>query len=283
MTITIDLKDANGDGKGINFNSYLKSFDKKFEASGYGGFINETESGSIPGGNYVIRGDDYVSWDGKKNGQSVILEGGSDGWKYDFSNGHVMSGDVQAITFGMKTKTHNGNPEFTNNGEVRISFDEMEISNYNKHWLRDLSDGETKGLLKFLNSDSIEFHGSNGRDVFTSFNKADELHGGGGRDKLDGGKGADLIHGGTGRDTLTGGKGADTFLFEAGDGKDKITDFGKGADVIDFDGQFGNFDAVVNAATQGRKGVTISFDGGSVLLEGWKLANLHEGHFHFEM
>ena len=282
MTISISLKDANKDGKGINFDSYLKNFDKKFEPSNYGGFINESESGSIPNGDYYIRGDDYVSYDGKKNGQSVILEGGQDGWEYEFSS-HTMSGDIQAITFGTKTKTHDNVPEFTNNGEIRIAFDEFDVPNYNNHWLRDLSNGETKGLLKFLKSDSIEFSGSNGKDVFTSFNKADVLYGQGGNDKLGGGGGADLLHGGKGRDTLTGGKGADEFVFEAGDGKDKITDFGKGADVINFDGQFENFDAVIDAASQSKKGVTISFDGGSVLLEGWKLADLTESHFQFDV
>ena len=82
-----------------------------------------------------------------------------------------------------------------------------------------------------------------------------------------------------GDDTLTGGKNDDTFVFEAGDGNDRIKDFGTGADVIDFAGQFASFDDVKAAASQGSKGVTIAYDGGSVLLEGWKLADLAEGHF----
>jgi len=286
MAITIDFTDANKDGKGINFTSYMNSFDKKYEASSYGGFINEKESGTpINGGEYLVTGDAYVSWDGRTNGQSVIFEGGSDGWTYDFDAGHILYGDLTAITFGTGTKQSESNPEYTNNGEIRISFAEMAIANYSKSWISDLTDDELKSntasLKKFLNTDSIAFNGSSGNDVFVSYNKADTLHGEGGNDKLNGGKGNDTIYGDEGNDTLTGGRGIDTFVFEVGDGKDRITDFGVGADVIDFAGQFANFDAVIDAATESKRGVTIAYDGGSVLLVGWDLADLTESHFLF--
>lgn len=287
MAISISFSDANNDGKGINFASYMKAFDKKYQASDYGGFINENyDDGGTPGNmqDDVWKGDSYVTWDGAKNGQSVIFEGGSDGWKYVF-DGHVLGGDLTAITFGKGTKESDSNPEYTNNGEIRISFAEMEIPNYSKSWISDIGDNELKNntasLMKFLNSDSIEFTGSSGKDVFTGFNKADILHGGAGKDKLDGGKGNDTIYGDEGNDTLTGGKGSDTFVFEAGDGKDKITDFGNGADVIDFNGQFADFDAVIDAATEGKKGVTIAYEGGSVLLQGLELSDLTADHFTF--
>jgi serralysin len=287
MAININLSDANNDGKGIDFASYLKNFDKKFEASDFGGFVNEDyDDGGTPADmqDDVYRGDDYVSWDGKTNGQSVILEGGQDGWKYVF-DGHVMGGDLTAITFGTGTKESDSNPEYTNNGELRISFDEMEIADYSKSWISDLTDDEIKNnttsLMKFLNSDSIEFTGSTGKDKFTGFNKADTLHGEGGADTLGGGKGNDTIFGDAGNDKLSGGKGIDTFVFEAGDGNDTISDFGNSADVIDFSGQFANFDAVLDAATDSKKGATIAYDGGSVTLTGWEVADLQEGHFLF--
>lgn len=284
MAITLDFTSA----KGINFSSYMKSFDKGFEASDFGGFTNEKESGvPVNGGGYLVTGDDYVSWDGIANGQSVIFEGGAKGWKYDFDAGHTLSGDLTAITFGHGTQENTSNPEYTNNGEIRISFDEIAISDYSSSWISDLTDdalkSNTASLMKFLNSDSIEFNGSAGKDVFTAFNKADTLHGEGGNDKLDGGKGNDIIYGDTGNDTLTGGKGIDTFVFETGDGKDKITDFGNGADVIDFAGHFATFDDVIAAATDGKKGVTIAYDGGSVLLTGWEIADLNAGHFLFSV
>lgn len=285
MAISITLKDANRDGKGIDFNAYLKAYDKKFAPSDYGGFINENyDNGGTPGdmNDDVWRGDDYVAWDGRKNGQSLIFEGGADGWRYVF-DGHTMSGDITGVTFGTNTKTSDSNPEYTNNGEISVTFDQFSTRFGTGDFVSSLSDGDTKKFLQFLNSDSIEFTGSSGKDSFVGFNQADTLHGAGGNDRLDGGRGNDTIHGDAGADRLTGGKGADTFVFEAGDGKDRITDFGKGADRIDFDGQFEDFDAVFAASTQSKKGVTIAYDGGSVLLEGWKLADLSEKHFHFDI
>lgn len=267
MAITINFSDANSDGKGIDFKTYMKTFDKKYEASDFGGFVNEDyDDGGTPGNmnDDIWHGDDYVTWDGRTNGQSVIFEGGADGWKYVF-DGHVMGGDLTAITFGTGTKENDSNPEYTNNGEMRISFAEMEIPDFSKSWVSDLSDNDLKSntasLKKFLNSDSIEFNGSDGKDKFTGFNRADTLDGG------------------AGADTLGGGKGADTFVFESGDGKDTITDFGKGADVIDFAGQFASFEEIIDAATDGKKGVTIAYEGGSVTLAGWESADLTEGHF----
>jgi len=287
MAISINFSDANKDGKGIDFASYLKTFDKKYEPSDFGGFVNEDyDDGGTPGNmdDDVWKGDDYVTWDGKTNGQSVIFEGGQDGWKYIF-DGHVMGGDITAITFGTGTKESDSNPEYTNNGEIRISFAEMEIPDYSKSWISDLSDEDLKNntasLKKFLNTDSIEFTGSTGKDKFTGFNKADTLHGEGGADTLGGGKGNDFIHGDEGNDKLSGGKGIDTFVFESGDGKDTISDFGNGADVIDFSGQFADFDAVLAAATEGKKGVTIAYEGGSVTLTGWEITDLKESHFDF--
>ena len=284
MAITITLDDANNDGKGVNFDAYMKQFDKKFSSTDRGGFINEAESGvPAPGGGYIVTGDDYVSWDGVKKGQSVIFEGGTEGWTYDFDDGHRLYGDIDAITFGKGTKTHEDVPEFTNNGEIRVSFEAFDVENYSDTFLSDLGGGETKGFLNFLNSDSIEFVGSAGKDVFKSFKQDDILHGEGGNDKLNGAKGNDTIHGDEGNDKLAGGKGADVFIFETGDGKDKITDFGKGGDLLDFSGMFDNFDAAMDAASQSKKGVTIEYDGGSVLLMDVKLADLDEADFQFAL
>ncbi|WP_281707619.1 M10 family metallopeptidase C-terminal domain-containing protein [Phaeobacter italicus] len=66
----------------------------------------------------------------------------------------------------------------------------------------------------------------------------DRLEGGAGRDRLFGGNGRDTLVGGDGADTLNGGFGADTFVFDHADmgETDHITDFGRGADVIDLSG-----------------------------------------------
>ena len=78
-----------------------------------------------------------------------------------------------------------------------------------------------------------------GNDSLFGNDAANRLTAGDGADHLDGGAGNDTLVGGRGSDVLTGGLGADTFLFETnadsqvGPGRDHITDFAKGSDVID--------------------------------------------------
>ena len=71
------------------------------------------------------------------------------------------------------------------------------------------------------------------------------------------------LDGGRGNDELTGGKGADVFEFETGDGRDVITDWGRGADRIELDDDFGysNFRQVMRDAT--NVGGDVVFDFGS--------------------
>jgi Ca2+-binding RTX toxin-like protein len=59
----------------------------------------------------------------------------------------------------------------------------------------------------------------------------DTIHGAGGNDTVDAGDGADVIAGDAGDDTLRGGGGVDLFKFQAGDGKDTISDHADGETV----------------------------------------------------
>ena len=68
--------------------------------------------------------------------------------------------------------------------------------------------------------------GGSGNDTLSGLDGDDYLAGNGGNDKLSGNKGNDTLWGGIGNDTLTGGKGADTFIYNSGEGKDVIADFG---------------------------------------------------------
>ncbi len=54
-----------------------------------------------------------------------------------------------------------------------------------------------------------------------------------GSDTLLGTAGDDTLIGGAGNDTLVGREGADTFVFDEGHGKDTITDFNPGTDIVD--------------------------------------------------
>lgn len=90
-------------------------------------------------------------------------------------------------------------------------------------------------------------YGGMGRDTLMGGTGNDMLMGEPGNDSLEGNAGMDTLNGGAGNDTLTGGADADRFVF-AWEGAptlgnwDKITDFQRGIDKIDFsmiDGQPG--------------------------------------------
>jgi Ca2+-binding RTX toxin-like protein len=75
----------------------------------------------------------------------------------------------------------------------------------------------------FGGNDRDKLYGEDGRDV---------LYGGAGTDQLNGGAGDDWLSGGAGNDILGGGTGADVFIFTRGTGRDTITDFQNGVDLI---------------------------------------------------
>lgn len=64
-----------------------------------------------------------------------------------------------------------------------------------------------------------------GRDTLIGSRGADYLYAGAGKDNIRGGRGDDSIRGGEGNDILKGGAGSDSFIFQLGDGKDRIHDF----------------------------------------------------------
>lgn len=74
--------------------------------------------------------------------------------------------------------------------------------------------------------------GGSGNDLLYGESGNDVLLGGADLDRLDGGSGDDTLAGGSGNDTLIGGQGSDIFDFGAGDGSDRIEDFGGAATDI---------------------------------------------------
>ncbi|MDX1253639.1 MAG: calcium-binding protein, partial [Oceanisphaera sp.] len=102
----------------------------------------------------------------------------------------------------------------------------------------------------------------------------DTLNGLAGNDKLEGGAGDDLLNGGLGNDVLVGGLGNDTFIFAAGFGNDRITDFdanpANGQDLLNIAAlgvTAANFAANVTIADVGAD-TLVSVGGDSIRLVG---------------
>jgi Ca2+-binding RTX toxin-like protein len=99
----------------------------------------------------------------------------------------------------------------------------------------------------------------------------DRISGFGGNDKLFGGNGKDVLIGGEGNDTLTGddkdgGTFADTFVFGQNSGKDVITDFEVGKDMLEIAKGLNGINSaedVLDHATQKGHDVVIDLGGGN--------------------
>ena len=81
------------------------------------------------------------------------------------------------------------------------------------------------------NAGADTFRGEEGNDTLFGFGGNDILDGGDGRDYLYGNEGDDILKGGEGDDHLDGGSGNDTYIFNKGDGRDTISDYGNKADT----------------------------------------------------
>ncbi len=123
-------------------------------------------------------------------------------------------------------------------------------------------------------------YGGKGADQLYGGAIGDALMGGDGADFLDEGAGHGDLNGGAGNDTSVGGLGADAFAVRPGSGDDVIKDFTAGPGMFD------------HLALQGLRwedlsfedsaaGVVVRWDGGSVLLEGVRQADLAQDDFMF--
>ena len=128
------------------------------------------------------------------------------------------------------------------------------------------------------------FYGETGRDMLRGGPGQDYLEGDDGaatsrrraNDTLSGGSGEDTLFGGQGNDSLTGGGGADRFVFGTAGGRDRVSDFEIGRDVLELDRDLMpevarlTPERVVNRYAQERDGdLVLDFVGGErIVLEG---------------
>ncbi|WP_339949436.1 calcium-binding protein [uncultured Albimonas sp.] len=122
--------------------------------------------------------------------------------------------------------------------------------------------------------------GGAGKDKLSGGKGRDALSGDGGRDKLWGGGGKDEIDGGAGNDKLWGGAKADRFVFESGDGRDKVMDFA-GRDRIDLRGhdEAGGFRALKKDFADVKAGVKIGVGDDAIVLVDVEAQDLDKGDF----
>ncbi|MAY85884.1 MAG: hypothetical protein CML02_04050 [Pseudooceanicola sp.] len=88
--------------------------------------------------------------------------------------------------------------------------------------------------LTLTGAEAIDGTGNGLDNLMRGNAAANRLDGAWGDDVIFGNGGDDWLRGHRGDDVLTGGAGADTFVFAAKDGRDRITDFTPGEDVIAF-------------------------------------------------
>jgi Ca2+-binding RTX toxin-like protein len=131
-------------------------------------------------------------------------------------------------------------------------------------------DAQTIGGTPTLGNDKIA--GGDGNDIIYGDYEPSQFIAGlkGGKDTISGGAGDDWIYGGLGKDKITGGAGNDRIVVDEGSGKDTLSDFVKGEDVIEFrdlslsfavldsndDNVIGQGDDFVKAS---KKGITIDY------------------------
>ena len=130
-------------------------------------------------------------------------------------------------------------------------------------------------------NDNDILEGGAGHDVLDGFNGRDILDGGEGNDILLGFNDADSLTGGSGNDILTGGFGADQFVFNQGDGHDRITDFESGQDVIDFTSFDGGISFEDLSFVTTDTGTRIDYEDSSILLEDFAIDAITEDMFIF--
>ncbi|WP_052261589.1 spondin domain-containing protein [Leisingera sp. ANG-M1] len=146
----------------------------------------------------------------------------------------------------------------------------------------ELSGGAGRDLLNG-GSGNDTLDGGSGRDLLKGGSGSDVLEGGDGRDVLLGGSGNDTLDGGSGRDLLKGGGGADTFVFEDGDGRDRLLQFDADEDVIalNVEGADSFQDLEGFAREHGNRTVLNFGDGDALVFLGVEFDELSAANFDF--
>jgi len=126
-----------------------------------------------------------------------------------------------------------------------------------------------------------DMRGNDGNDTLNGQGGNDQLQGAGGADVLRGAAGNDVLNGGFGNDTMSGGAGVDRFVFSGAFGRDVISDFRTGADIIDLSGRGLSFNALDTRQANGGLDTLIVIGNNRILLEGFEENDLRGNMFDF--
>lgn len=205
---TIDFNDANNDGTGIDFLSYLTAWDASF-TPGYYGFFSNVPTDFV-GNQFAVADSNSTTVGGVGSADTVVIDSGSAGDLYYDIVSHVLAGNVDGATFGQGLSYNSGSDTFSQSAwDIDISglgLSGTGAANPVHNFVYGIMQGNPANLLSVLNSQNNTFNGSSGDDVLYSFD---------------------------GNDTFTGNAGYDTFVFQGTDGNDVVTDFDVLEDLID--------------------------------------------------
>ncbi|WP_146344490.1 fasciclin domain-containing protein [Phaeobacter marinintestinus] len=126
--------------------------------------------------------------------------------------------------------------------------------------------------------------GGVGRDDIFGGQDNDMIQGGAGNDQLYDNTGDDIVEGGTGNDLIVSGGGNDVFVFNSGDGNDRVVGFRDGHDMIDLSGYAGidSFaDIAGDITSSGLRTMIDLDDGDSIMLLGINGSQLDASDFIF--
>ena len=144
-----------------------------------------------------------------------------------------------------------------------------------------LDPGPFDTLLWFTQPFDPDTGGTPENLIRTGGSDRDTLYGFAGNDTLNGGDGNDLLAGGGGDDILTGGAAFDVFVYGYADGRDVITDFTHGQDVVEIHGA-ANFTDLQVLMSQSGADTVIAFDPeNTITLQNVQMTQLTAGDFIF--
>ena len=212
----------------------------------------------------------------------VLPEGNISFVQLDHTWDNYPYGEKNVFNVASLTQDLFTGPKFINPAEYGVpGFNEFFVLKNNLNVQNLVKQGVFGSALEwYVQSDrSIEIFakdatiwGSIGSDVIELREGNETAYGLDGDDSIYGGTGNDSLDGGGGNDNLTGGAGSDTFQFWGIFGHDKITDFSRNEDTLEFynaDGLEINISDLIESENSDGYRVLSSVDGlSSVILEG---------------